>query len=109
MQPSERIPSTAAVPSAADGQVLTLPASLDLTWADALHRELQERIGHDVALLIDGRDVDRVSTPCVQLLVAGALGARAHNLAFHITAASAVLAGAISDLGLGPVLGMETA
>ncbi len=86
---------------------LRLGPLLDLTAADALHRQLQERVEHGGALNIDGADVERVSTPCLQLLVAAALSARAHGMPFGIVTPSTVLGSAIADLGLGHALGME--
>ena len=94
-------------PEATPDTAWQLAPSLDLTWADTLHGELQGRIARDRPLLIDGSGVERVSTACVQLLAAAAMSARAHGLAFRITARSEILDHAVRDLGLGDVLGME--
>ncbi len=88
---------------------LRLPSSLDLTRADALQGDLLARTGRAAPLVIDGRAVERVSTPCLQLLVAAAAGARAHGLAFELMAASDVLDGAARELGLAAALGLKGA
>lgn len=97
-------------PAAADagwGSPLPLPASLDITLADRLHHSLLERIATERPLSVDGSEVERVSTPCVQLLVAAAASARAHGLPFRISGASQVLTEAVRDLGLTRALGLE--
>jgi chemotaxis protein CheX len=86
---------------------MTLPASLDLTLADTLHHSLLERIANERPLAIDGSEVERVSTPCVQLLVAASASARAHGLPFRIVSASQILSDAARDLGLSRALGLE--
>jgi anti-anti-sigma regulatory factor len=88
---------------------MRLPASLDLTAADRLHGQLQDRLGRGEALLIEGGDVERVSTACVQVLVAAAASAREAGLAFRLAPASDILRHAVSDLGLAGVLGMDPA
>lgn len=99
----------AAAPEAAPDSVLRLAPSLDLNAADTLHGELLSRVAADAAVLIDGTDVERISTPCLQLLAAAAVGARAQGVAFRVRAASPVFAAAVHDLGLGRVLDMEPA
>lgn len=92
-----RLPPDAAVP--APGGVLPLPASLDLGGAEALWRSLREQLDGG-ALLLDGGAVERVSTPALQVLAAGAIAARASGIPFRLRDASPVLADAIADLGL---------
>jgi anti-anti-sigma regulatory factor len=114
MQPNETPahPETEQPSAAADqapDQALSLPASLDLTCADSLHHALQDHIAQQRGVLLDGREVERVGTPCVQLLVAAAASARAHGQPFRILAASQALRQAARDLALGDVLGLEDA
>lgn len=101
------LPTLSAPTATSAYPALRLAALLDLTAANALHRQLQDVAEHGGPLCIEGEDVERVSTPCLQLLVAAAIGARAHGQAFQMIAPSAVLANAIADLGLAHVLGME--
>ncbi len=102
------------VPALSDGgadtqadAAMCLPAMLDLTAADGLHAQIVDRIGRDGALLLDGRDVVRVSTPCLQVLLAAGLRARAAGQPFALQAASAVLHDAVRDLGLLEAMRME--
>ena len=77
----------------------SVPATLDLTAA----RELRERL---VAMLscngivLDMNAVDRMSTPCVQVLLAAGRSADAAKVSFQIVDASDAFRAAIADLGL---------
>jgi anti-anti-sigma regulatory factor len=92
-----------------DPAALRLPPSLGLTAADALHGALQHRVAHGAPLVIDGSDVELVSTACLQLLVAAAARAQAIGAEFRLIAPSAVLAQAVRDLALADSLGVEAA
>ncbi len=91
-----------STPGAADGQQATahaLPQMLDLTQAVQLRDEMIRLVNAgDVAL--DASGVERMSTPCVQILLAAGRGARAANRSFKITQASELFKTAIADLGL---------
>ncbi len=50
--------------------------------------------------VLDLAKVERVSTACLQVLVATAQAARTHGRAFRLTAESPCLSAAIADLGL---------
>lgn len=86
--------------------VLRLVADLGPGAADALHGALQGLVAHRGALLIDGSDVERAGTPCLQVLVAGAVAARANGIDFRVLQPSRVLCEAVRDLGLCRALGM---
>ena len=77
----------------------SLAASLDLTAAEPLRAVAQEMLGLGAAVF-DGGAVERVSTPCLQVLAATALAARERGIVFRLANPSAVLAEAIDDLGL---------
>jgi anti-anti-sigma regulatory factor len=94
-------------PAQPDGAALCLPPSLDLTRADALRSELLACLARGGPLQIDGSAVDRVSTACVQLLVAASVSVRERGGIFELAMPSAVLRHAIRDLGLAPCLGTE--
>ena len=98
-------PSLPANPSS----FFMLPPLLDLTRADALHGELQTLVAHEADVTIDGSHVERVSTACVQLLVAARMMARAHGGTLALLTPSPVLSQAVHDLGLATAMGMEAA
>lgn len=85
--------------------VHALPSVVDLAAAEQLHHSLQESCAHDIALVINGAAVQRVSTACVQVLVAAARASRARNVGFSLDLPSPSLLTAISDLGLASYLG----
>lgn len=85
---------------------LPLPASLDLNAAASLCEALRARL-EDGDVLIDARAVERVSTPCLQLLAAAAASARARGVAFRLNQAPPVLTEAITDLGLSAAIPVE--
>ncbi|GLH81196.1 hypothetical protein SSBR45G_61050 [Bradyrhizobium sp. SSBR45G] len=76
-----------------------LPQMLDLTQATQLREEMI-RIVNAGSVVLDASGVERMSTPCVQILLAAARGARAANKSFKIKQASELFRTAIADLGL---------
>ena len=83
-----------------------LPASLDLAAADGLYRSLAGRLV-DGDITLDGAAVERVGTPCLQVLAAACATARERQRKFRVLRASAVLQAAIADLGLDAVIPLE--
>lgn len=86
---------------------LDLPASLDLTGAEALRGALLPGLLESGGILLDGRAVERVTTPCLQVLAAAAATARARALPFRLRGVSVALAEAIEDLGLSDAIPHE--
>lgn len=84
-----------------------LPAMLDLAGADLLHRQLRLACTLENAVVLDGSLVERVSTACVQVLVAAAVATRARGLCFTLMRASPALMTALDELGLTMLLGAE--
>lgn len=78
---------------------LRLPASLDLTEADALCRALRVCLLQG-AILLDGSQVERTSTACLQVIAAAVATARERGATFSLRNSSATLSAAITDLGL---------
>ena len=76
-----------------------LPVLLDLTAAEPLCQTLRERL-EDGDLLLDGSEVARITTPCLQVMAAAATTCRARGYSFRLRRASPVLSAAIADLGL---------
>ena len=89
-----------------DGRI-ALAASLDVTAADPLQEQILARLAADAPVVLCGRDVQRISTACLQILVAARQRAQALGVGFAVTAPSAVLRQAVLDLGLGVALGFE--
>ena len=89
---------------AAPGQELRqplyrLPSVLDLTGAQSLRDTLVALLG-DGSLLLDASAVERMSTPCVQVLLAAARAADLAGSPFQVLDASEVFQAALADLGL---------
>jgi anti-anti-sigma regulatory factor len=76
-----------------------LPAILDITKASELRGHLVERLNCG-AVRVNASAVDRVSTPCIQVLLAAARSADAAGTPFRIASASEALRAALADLGL---------
>jgi chemotaxis protein CheX len=83
-----------------------LPAALDLGAAQDLLQQLRDGLA-DGGLVLDGSEVERISVPCLQVLVA-ARRAAGDAAAFRIVDASAALMAAVADLGLSAALPMES-
>lgn len=76
-----------------------LPAVLDLTQAQPLLDVLMAQAG-DHPRRIDASAVERMSTPCAQILLAAGRAADLQDGVFQIVEASDVFCAALSDLGL---------
>lgn len=96
-------------PSAADAVVVTneekgatvlLGAVLDIRSAAPLRDGLLNAIRLGKPVLVDARQVERMSTPCVQVLLAAGRSAEASNGRIVLTQASDNFVAAFSDLGL---------
>lgn len=83
-------------------QPWSLPPSLDLSVAEPLRHSLSGLL-HENALDLDGAAVERVSTPCLQVIVAAIARARVIGVKPMLRNASPALSGAISELGLSPL------
>jgi len=60
-------------------------------------------------ILLDGSRVERISTPCIQILIAALKSAEARGTRFRLSNPSNVLAEALVDLGLEQIFaGQET-
>jgi chemotaxis protein CheX len=88
-----------------DDEVFTLPAMLDLTAAEPLHRALLDRVRAGEPLIVAGSAVERVSTAAIQVLIAAAAETRSRGNSFVLRDASPVLTAAMVDLGVASHLG----
>ena len=82
------------------GVTEALPAMFDLLFASPLRDLMVFDLGAGQSVGLDGSAVERVSTLCLQLLVAAAHAAHRSGLEFRLERPSAALAEAIADLGL---------
>lgn len=76
-----------------------LPQVLDIVQAQPLHKVMLELMDSH-ALTLDAGSVERMSTPCAQVLLATGLAADKAGISFKICNASAVFQSALADLGL---------
>lgn len=84
-----------------DGQVrLGLPNDLDLSMAQPLLDSLRAAIKSASPVVVQAESVERVSTACVQALIAAARDTADHGGSFAILAPSDALTEACEDLGL---------
>lgn len=80
-------------------QALPLASVLDLTTIEELYDALRDRSA-SAAFILDGSAVERITTPCLQLLAAAAKSASQSDMAFKLKNPSPTLIAAIQDLGL---------
>lgn len=88
----------------ADAGALRLPARLDLAMAAPLRQALRDSLDATSRMIVDAAEVERVATPCVQVLMAAAGEARARGIGFAVRQPSVAFAEALADLGIGPDL-----
>jgi anti-anti-sigma regulatory factor len=84
---------------ASAGASNTLPQVLDLTQAQNL-RDSMTTLLADGALVLDASEVERMSTPCAQVLLATGRAADLAGSSFQIINVSDVFRSALADLGL---------
>lgn len=78
---------------------IRLPAVLDLTQATQLRDDMLAVLAQGAALL-DASEVERMSTPSAQVLLATGRAAQAAGVDFRIVGASETFRNALLDLGL---------
>ncbi len=83
-----------------DAVQLGLVASMDLRAAEPLLHSLHEILAQGGKVVIDAAAVDRLSTPCVQILLSAAQHMEQHGIPFVIRAPSDAFVSAFDDLGL---------
>ena len=83
---------------------LGLPSDLDLAMAQPLLDSLRTGFGASDTVVADASAVERVSTACIQALLAASRHATEQNRTFAIAQPSEVLTEACEDLGLAPWL-----
>lgn len=87
-----------------DGAELELPSVLDMRAAEPLKTKLLEALALQQPLAIKADAVDRMSTPCIQVLIAAATAMQGTEMPFKLTGPSDAFIDAFNELGLFPVL-----
>jgi anti-anti-sigma regulatory factor len=89
-------------------QVLLLPQVCDLSIALRLKEQLAEGLAAGTGLVLDGEAVQRITSPCLQLIAAAAKSFReAGGPCLTISNPSVAFCDAVTALALGPALGMH--
>ncbi len=73
---------------------------LDLAAAPGLVHALRQYVALSDSVVLDGEAVERVSTPCIQILLATAMDAQSRGISFRFRESSPALTNAIAELGL---------
>jgi anti-anti-sigma regulatory factor len=90
------------------GTCAALPAVADLVQAGPLKAEIERHLAAGVGLDLDASAVQRISSPCLQVLVAGvAAFAKAGGPSLSISKPSAAFVETASALGLAGALGLD--
>ncbi len=79
---------------------LKLAATMDLRAAEPLLLSMQESLGMGGKVVVDAAAVDRLSTPCVQVLIAALQHMEQNGTPFVIKSPSDAFVSAFDDLGL---------
>lgn len=88
----------------ADSSVIDLDSDLDLVAAAALKERLLEAVDGDAAVVIDASSVERLTTPCAQVLVAAVHALAGQDKSLILKTPSEAFVSAFADLGLEAVL-----
>lgn len=89
-----------AVSKSDDGVHLALTASMDIRAAEPLLHAMQEAAGSGAKVVVDASVVDRLSTPCVQVLLSGLQQMEEAGTPFVIKSPTDAFVSAFDDLGL---------
>ena len=79
---------------------ITLGPVLDIRAAGPLRDGLQKALKRGKPIVLDAAQVDRLSTPCIQVLLAAGKTAEAGGGRIQLAQASDAFVAAFSDLGL---------
>ncbi len=85
---------------------LKLPPILDIEAAAEMKRELLAALGSSDCIIVDASAVQRVTTPCLQVLVAAKSAVQVQGGRFRLHSIPRVLTEAIDMLGLADALGI---
>jgi len=87
---------------------VVLPASVDLTAAADLKSQLEHAFAEGMGLQVDAGAVQRITSPCLQVLAAAAKSfAEAGGAEMRIAPASTAFRETVCTLGLQEILGTE--
>ncbi len=81
-----------------------LPEELTLMAAEPLRDLLHTAISTNGNLVLDASRVERLTTPCIQVLLAAGHAAEKENAHFKLQNPSQALTASLTDLGLGAEL-----
>ncbi len=81
-----------------------LPAVLDMKASRQLKTALKSFLDSPRRLVVDGGDVERMSTACIQVLVAFFAAAQRQSMPAMLAQPSRVFSKAIEDLGLSGIM-----
>jgi anti-anti-sigma regulatory factor len=80
--------------------MFSLPADLGLDAAAALKASLQEEMASGGAIVVQADAVEKITTPCVQILLAACLESARQQRDFRLDNPSDTLRRALGDLGI---------
>lgn len=87
-----------------ESQHIELPEILDISCCNDLWKQLVAALATSNSCVIDTRRVRKLSTPCVQILVAAGLEAERKGSAYSFGEVSTVFGDAFRNLGLSEYL-----
>lgn len=77
-------------------EVLMLPKQLDIAAVTALHQTILQLSGRDADVILEGCEVETITTPCLQILIA----AGRDSARIKVRGASPAVLAAARDLGV---------
>lgn len=83
---------------------VVLPGALDTAVAAPLKEALMAALERGLPVVVDASDVSRLSTACIQVLIAGGRAVAGAGRQFIVVRPSEALVAAFDDMGLFPVM-----
>ena len=81
-------------------KTLKLPETADISAIDGLHLQMKEAIASAKEIQLEGKDVDRITTPCIQILLSAYNSLKDSDKGFSLKEPSEECVAAFEDMGL---------
>lgn len=85
-------------------EAIELSSVLDLLAADALKDQIMTALDSSGDVILDASEVTRITTPCIQILIASSKDLRSSDREIVLEKSSEIFDSAMRDLGFGDFL-----
>ncbi len=80
--------------------IIELPEIMDIVGAEEFLGQLKDMNNSGVDIVLDGNNIERLTTPCVQLMLSASVTAESNGVSFIVKNPSDVMFEVFEDIGL---------